>query len=81
MRGAFALMAIALVAGGTACGGGGSSESGGAAKREIAADAQAQAKAINLRLSDFPDAGEHRGPTKTLLGRSSASASALTTPA
>jgi hypothetical protein len=69
MRVAVALTAVALVAGGTACGGGGSPESSGAAKREIADDAQAQAKAINLKLSDFPDGWRASTPDEDTAGQ------------
>jgi hypothetical protein len=58
---------VALAAG-TACGGGGDSGSG-AAKREIAADAQEQAKAINLRLSDFPDGWRASTPDEDTAGQ------------
>jgi hypothetical protein len=68
MRVAVALIAVAFATGGTACGGGGSSEGRGAAKREITADAQAQAKAINLRLSDFPDGWRASTPDEDTAG-------------
>jgi hypothetical protein len=68
MRVAVALVVIAFVTGATACGSGGSSENSGAAKREIAADAQAKAKAINLRLSDFPDGWRASTPDEDTAG-------------
>jgi hypothetical protein len=67
MRAAVALM-VTVLAVGTACGGGGDSN-GGAAKREIAADAQEQAKAINLRLSDFPDGWRASTPDEDTAGQ------------
>lgn len=56
MRQALASSALGLVVLGLVTGcGGGSDSSSGAAKRTITPGAQAQAKTINLRLSDFPD--------------------------
>jgi hypothetical protein len=51
---AFAAVVVAVLAAGTACGGGGGSNNG-AARRAITPSAQERAKAINLKLSDFPD--------------------------
>jgi len=53
MRVAVALILV-VVASGTACGGGGDSNTL-AAKRSIKPQAQQQAKAINLKLADFPN--------------------------
>jgi hypothetical protein len=55
MRFAVALGSTVAVLAATACGGGGGSSDTLAAKRTISHQAQARAKAINLRLSDFPD--------------------------
>jgi hypothetical protein len=60
--------ALAVVAVASGCGGGGDSNSG-AAKRTIAPDAQAQAKAINLRLSDFPDGWRASTPDEDTAGQ------------
>jgi hypothetical protein len=61
--------ALAVVAVASGCGRGGDSNSG-AAKRTIAPDAQAQAKAINLRLSDFPDGCRASTPEEDTTGQS-----------
>lgn len=51
---AFAALAVAVLAAGTACGGGRGSDKS-APKRAITPDAQQQAASIVLRLSDFPE--------------------------